>query len=592
MEGSKMLILRKAEFKPNTYDAATNTIEVVWATQTPVQRRDSAGVFNEVLSLDPAHVDLSRLQGASVLNSHSQANMSDIVGVVVSASVRDGMGFATVKLSSRPDMAPYIQDIIDGIIRFLSVGYSVTKFAESKNAKGERTKTATHWQPFEISFVPVPADPNSTVRTQTMEPIIEIVKPNIPDVGVLAHRALIRDTAKISGLDSNWADRMIDSGAAIETVKSAAHDELVARSRTQNIQVRQVGPSSDDPAVILSRRMDALAAKVTGGTVPEAARGYASLGLKAHARAMLEASGTKFTGTDDELIKRAAMHTTGDFPALLSGVGSRILMPAYIAAQSPAKTLFRKASHDDFRPNNKLRISELGLMDKLSETGEIKGKSRTEITQGYALETYANQMSISRKALINDDLSALRDSASAWGVAAAQTEAKILVALLESNAATYDGVAMFHATHGNLGVAGPTIGSDELSAARTAIRMQKGLDGVTPLNLAPKYLVIPAILETDAETVLTSINPTALSEVNVFSGKLELLVDSRLTGDSYYVFADTAAVPCFEYAVLSGNEGPTIETESMFDQLGISTRCYFDFAAANLDWRGAYKMGG
>jgi phage head maturation protease len=577
---------KQAEFKPSTFDATKNTVDVIWATETPYGRRDATGPFDEILSLNPDHVDLSRLCGASVLNTHSQSKLSDIVGVVEAVSVRDGLGMATVKLSSRPDIAPYIEDIKNGVIRFLSVGYSVTSFSEGK-ANGKRTKTATRWTPFEISFVPVPADPNATVRGNSMPtPIIEITT---PDAGVIAHRAAVRDIAKRSGLATDWADSQIDSGADIAAVKVAAHDAMISRS--PNITVRQVGASSEDPTVILERRVDGLVSHVTGAAPKPESREYAGLKFSDHVRDALQASGLSTRGMgNEELFKRAAMMTVSDFPQLLSGVGNRLLLPAYEANRSPLIKLFAKQSRTDFRAASSLRISEMSELQKVGEAGEIKSVGRTETTSSYLMETYAGTMTLSRKALINDDLGAFADSSRAFGQNAATVEAKLMVALLESNPVMQeDNTALFHtAKHGNLSATGSAIDSG-LSNARLALRKMKGLDGKTPISVTPAYLVVPADRETKAEEMLTLISANKSADVNVFAGKLELLVDSRLAAGPWYVAASPSQVPCLSYAVLNGNDAPTIEVSNLFDVLGTSVRAYHDFGVGAQDFRGLYK---
>ena len=70
---------------PDTAIAETRTIEVVWSTGAAVRRRDpwSGRVYEEFLSLDPAHVDLSRLNGgAPLLNAHDAFELEDVIGVV------------------------------------------------------------------------------------------------------------------------------------------------------------------------------------------------------------------------------------------------------------------------------------------------------------------------------------------------------------------------------------------------------------------------------------------------------------------------------------------------------------------------------
>lgn len=60
------------------------------------------------------------------------------------------------------------------------------------------------------------------------------------------------------------------------------------------------------------------------------------------------------------------------------------------------------------------------------------------------------------------------------------------------------------------------------------MRLQKGLDGVTPINATPKFLVVPAAVETVAEQYLAQIAATQAADVNPFGGRLELVVDPRL----------------------------------------------------------------
>ncbi len=62
---------RDVRLMPETADAEARTVEVVWSTGAAVRRRDlwTGKRYEEVLSLDPAHVDLSRLNnGAPLLN--------------------------------------------------------------------------------------------------------------------------------------------------------------------------------------------------------------------------------------------------------------------------------------------------------------------------------------------------------------------------------------------------------------------------------------------------------------------------------------------------------------------------------------------
>lgn len=71
------LELRDAAMRPRTFDADNLTIEAVIASTTPVKRRDARGEYLEVL--DPAGLDLSVTRGASVLDSHQQGGLDNVL---------------------------------------------------------------------------------------------------------------------------------------------------------------------------------------------------------------------------------------------------------------------------------------------------------------------------------------------------------------------------------------------------------------------------------------------------------------------------------------------------------------------------------
>jgi hypothetical protein len=208
---------------------------------------------------------------------------------------------------------------------------------------------------------------------------------------------------------------------------------------------------------------------------------------------------------------------------------------------------------------------------------------------------------LSRKAIINDDLGAFRDWGLAAGKAASETEAAQLLDLLTQSSGAgplmHDNKRLFHADHGNLAATGESLfgtGSDllPLSNARKAMRMQKGLDGKTPINATPKFLLVNPDRETEAEQALATIYAADASTVNPFTGRLTPLVDARLGGTTWYVFADPSILPVLEYSYLSGAEGPQIASREGWDVLGQEFRVILDFGCGAVDWRGAYRNPG
>lgn len=134
-------------------DVAARTVELAFSSDAEVERW--FGI--EILSHAPGAVDMSRLiDGAALLWNH---DWSDQRGVVEKAWIdADGKGRAVVRISKNPAGEELLTDIADGIKRHVSVGYMVNAIRLTEERDGVDVYTVTSWQPYEISFVSVPAD--------------------------------------------------------------------------------------------------------------------------------------------------------------------------------------------------------------------------------------------------------------------------------------------------------------------------------------------------------------------------------------------------------------------------------------------------
>lgn len=587
---SQDVMIRRAVISPDSFDEAALTVDAVISTFSDVNRRDQRGAYVE--RLDPAGLDTSRLIGAPVLDGHRQASARDTIGVVTAFRTEGNALIATIRLLQSDDVKPIVERIRQGVIRGVSVGYRVQRWADSIENK-VRVRTAAAWSIFEVSAVPVPADPGATFRSENMpEDIIENEDVRTEDTPAET-RAAIRQIARSAGMTTEQADDMIDRDLSVTEARAEAFEAMQVRTRNMP-RIRVVSPSSEDPAVIRTRRADALYARVSGTAPSDEARPYVAETLRDMMRACVEAGGVSTRGMDADTLLRAAMHGTSDFPQLLISTGNRTLMTAYTAAASPIKTtLARQTTLADFRPGTKLKLSDIGLLQRVTESGEIKHTTRGEAAESYALDTYATMFALSRKALINDDLGAFRDWGATAGRMAAETEANLLVNLLLANPAMgEDGEDLFSAAHGNLAAPGTALDVANVSAARLAMRGMKALDGNTPINATPRFLVVGPALETAAEQLLASIYAATVANANPFTGRLSLLVEPRITDESWYVFADPAVLPVLEYAYLSSAQGPQMASREGWDVLGMEFRVVLDFGCGAVDWRGAYLNPG
>ncbi|MCU3851538.1 phage major capsid protein [Enterobacter roggenkampii] len=138
----------------NSIDVENRTIEIAFASETPVKRDfgEGIGVLNEILKCTPDSVDLTRmLNGAPLLIEH---DFTRHVGIVLDARVdSDNVCRATVKLSSIQEAETIFTMIQEGIRTKISVGYNI----ESYHIEGENL-IVDLWSPYEVSSVSVPAD--------------------------------------------------------------------------------------------------------------------------------------------------------------------------------------------------------------------------------------------------------------------------------------------------------------------------------------------------------------------------------------------------------------------------------------------------
>lgn len=404
----------------------------------------------------------------------------------------------------------------------------------------------------------------------------------------------IRSIAETAGLNRAWADEQIDAEATPEEARTAAFEAMRSRSVQTSTRSTRATITADhtDPAEIATRAGEALFARShPDHELSEAARPYAAMSTIDLARDCLRRSGVSTTGMTADTVITRSLHTTSDFPLILGDAVGRELRRAYQAAPSGVRMLARQTTARDFRAKRALQFGEGPELKKVLEGGEFQRGTIDESAETYSVETFGRIFSISRQALINDDLGAFTQIPTKLGNAARAFEAAQLVAKLVENPAMSDGAAVFHADHGNLAGAGAVPSITTLSAARTAMRRQKGLGG-QPIDATPYAVVVPPELETAGEKLLTEIAAAKTDDVNPF-GKLVLAVEPRLTDTAaWYVAADPATIDGLEYAYLEGAPGPQVETRQGFEVDGVQMKVRLDFGCGWTDHRGWYKNAG
>lgn len=390
---------------------------------------------------------------------------------------------------------------------------------------------------------------------------------------------------------------IVEHRAAADEAAGGARRNLVVHTVTDEAATRMAGI---EEAVL--HRVDPRVKLTDNG------RQYRGMTLLELGRDMLERAGVNTRGMDRMTLatrmlqlRSGGMGVSSDFGSITANVANKRMRGAYDENPGTYSRWARRAPNaPDFKSISVVQLGAMPDLLKVNEHGEFKYGSFSDGAETYQLLTYGRMVSLSRPAIVNDDLRAFDRLVTGFGNSAARLENRTVYAQVTGNPAMADSVALFHATHANLGTgAGSALQFSSLTAARTAMRVQKGLNS-EELNLAPAYLLVPAALEQTAYQ-LTSSNyvPATKGEVNEFRAggrtAVEPVVEPILdavSATAWYAIASSTQVDTVEYCWLDGAEGPVIESEVGFEIDGITLKCREDFAAKVIDWRGLYKAAG
>lgn len=407
------------------------------------------------------------------------------------------------------------------------------------------------------------------------------------------------------------AEGLLRSNATIDQARAAVLDQMdagdQARRGGSTVSVQTV---RDEHETRMRGMQEAIMARMDPGSqLTDLGRQYRGLSLVEMARESLEGLGVSTRGLSrNEIATRAfavragGYHSTGDFPSLLGGVGSRRLRAAYDLAPSTFQLWARQASNlPDFRITNVMAVGGAPELKKLNEAGEYTYGTISEDATGYRAFSYGRAIGLTRQMFVNDDLGAFDRLLTRFGEAARRLENRLVYDQITSNPTMQDNTALFHASHGNLLTTASALTLDNMGKARGAMRKQKDLDGKTTLNLSPAYLLVPSDLEQLAYQY-TSSNyvPAKASDVNEFrqGGRtavepiVEPLLDEVST-TAWFLAARSGQIDTVEYAYVDGSEGGVrTETFASEDIDGVKIRATLDFAAKVIDWKGLQKATG
>ncbi|KPL55569.1 hypothetical protein ABB55_27790 [Prosthecomicrobium hirschii] len=642
-------------FAPASYDATAHTVEAVLSTGAPVTRWGITEVLAvSPEAVDLGRVGLGQVRLLDSHNQYELDAILGMVESVrfEGAALIGRIRFAE---SARGQAAEAMVRAGTATGISIGYRVETWTLTQSAPDQGTEIWTATRWELLEVSLVSVPADPLALVRaaspaappppaeendmqrnapgaadptptppsqptpTQTLAPAPvqraadpapvapPASPPASPDAAAI-HAAAGQRAASIVDIGTragmSQADitaALVDATVTLDAFRARAFDALAA---TQNR-----APTSSARSTILSDEGDVLRRNLgeaiyhgvrqtrAVNEVPEGARAYMDHTVAELAAVMLGRNLPRTLAAQIEVLERA-FHTTSDFPILLSNSLNRVLDQVYGVAPQTYRRLARQRNFTDFRAHEVLRPADFPTLQKVLENGEIKmGTVGDAKKESLTVAAYGIQFGISRQALVNDRLGGLNEVLASYGTTVALFEEIVFYSLFAQNSGAgptllENSRALWHTSNANLTASATgAIDVTKLSTGRTALRKMKRLDG-NVMNLSPTILLVAPERETEAQQITVAVTPTQAANVNPFSGTLQTVVSAQLGALPWYLFADPAVLPCFQYGLLDGFTGPRLKMDEPFGMQGIKVSLEHDFGCGAIDYRGAWQNTG
>lgn len=437
----------------------------------------------------------------------------------------------------------------------------------------------------------------------------------------------INSTAKALGFDNN--DKLTEIlGKVVDgsLTEAQAKDEIINAHTAQMKAIPKLAVLADDSDKyrgIMSKVMARAAGLPTSKEESEeiAKSGLGGTTLQSLCRDVLVRANIpgahRLVG--DDLVNamanrpRAAISQgSDDFASILENTLNKSLSAGWAEVPTTWQEICGRESVNDFRASNMIAISAFSDMEEIPEGAGATYGRMTDKKETVTVKTYGKAWSLTRQAMINDDMNAFVQGPRLMGAAAKRKIEQTWIDLLTSATfagptMTEDSTAFFDAsTHGNyLSSAGAvpsvsTIAAGELAmATRTILAPGDKKSGSVFSGVTPSLIFVPTSIKKTTEQVVYSAYDPAASTLQQYNPYTQLRVISSpyLNAKSttrWYLFAQPTVYPAFVVAFLRGNETPTSRSRvgDVAEPLGVVWDIYFDFAVAAKEWRYAYQSKG
>ncbi len=247
----------------------------------------------------------------------------------------------------------------------------------------------------------------------------------------------------------------------------------------------------------------------------------------------------------------------------------------------------------DFRSNEITRIGGYGNLPAVNQgAGYTALTTPSDEKATYAVTKRGGTEDVTLEAIRNDDVGALRRIPQELSAAALQTLYEFVFDFIRTNPTVYDGVALFHASHNNLGTT--ALDATSAAAARLAMVNQVRAGSGKKINCGPATLLIPFELQEAAFNLFvrgTNNDKTYVQTLNPVVVPINYWTDAN----DWAMVADPMKCPTIEIGFLDGQETPDLFVQdmpnvgSMFSNDKLTYKIRHIYGGNVIDFRGLRK---
>ena len=603
----------------NGVDEATRKVSFTFMTDAPCDN----WFVPESCLCEKECVNLKRFDNGvmPVLFNH---NRDVVIGRVDAIRFEEHKVIADITLDDDEEANKVMKKLVSGSLRGVSVGYMrehtvrVNAGNEYRGVKYDVVTDVTDlWQPYEVSIVSCPADPDCGVGRELAEIEMEIENKEekamekekdttiMQDSGKVAEDAVKAERDRVTeicavcrqfNVPSEKMDAYIKEAKTVDAVRKAILDDMAAEQKPAKVTVEK-----DAGDNFIERAVDGLALHHGVITDAEAVKGadeYRNGSLRAIAEDCLIAGGMserelRHMSAHEVFEEMFNSHSramgTEQFSMIIDQFGNKTMLKGYKEQPTVFQQLVSKGSNKDFKPTHKYRLGLDGKPELMPpESGEFKYQEMADENISTAIQTYGKAISFTREIFINDDMGAVVKAIRMQAGGFRRLQEEMFFNVLTN-------ITFNSTTRKNLVVTNKNISAKAYSEMRTLMRRQKDFEGKAYVGVFPAFILASDENFYDHAQLLAAASDPSQTNPgvpNIMKGMMTLITSPYLTGKAYYAIARPSEMEGIEYTTLNNVDRPYSRTVIPQSHLGIDYQFWMDFGFNLIDYRAFVKNAG